>query len=126
MVMTPVFSRRLGATLIMTRQLSSGSRPFRVLGLQQVAIGGLSKGPLSRLWEGLLGVPKVGSYVSEKENVDGAPPPASEPAARRTPCARSSRCALSARASNLVRLSLRPPQRTSCCSGAGRWRWSST
>ena len=46
------------------------TRPFRVLGLQQVAIGGLDKAKLSHLWEGVLGVPKVGTYVSEKENVD--------------------------------------------------------
>lgn len=52
------------------RTLSTAARPFRVLGLQQVAIGGLNKGALSALWEGVLGVPKVGSYVSEKENVD--------------------------------------------------------
>ena len=48
----------------------SAPRPFRVLGLQQVAIGGLDKSRLSALWEGVLAVPKVGSYVSEKENVD--------------------------------------------------------
>jgi lactoylglutathione lyase len=52
------------------RTLSTAARPFRVLGLQQVAIGGLNKGALSALWEGVLGVQKVGSYVSEKENVD--------------------------------------------------------
>ena len=46
------------------------SRPFRVLGLQQVAIGGLDKAPLTALWQGLLGVEKTGSYRSEKENVD--------------------------------------------------------
>ncbi len=46
------------------------NRPFRVLGVQQVAIGGLDKSALSQLWTGLLGVPKVGDYVSENENVD--------------------------------------------------------
>ena len=45
-------------------------RPFRILGLQQVAIGGSDKQALSALWEGLLGVPKVGSFRSERENVD--------------------------------------------------------
>jgi lactoylglutathione lyase len=45
-------------------------RPFRVLGLQQIAIGGLDKGGLTGLWTGLLGVDKVGDYVSESENVD--------------------------------------------------------
>ena len=46
------------------------NRPFRVLGLQQIAIGGLDKGALTGLWTGLLGVEKVGDYVSESENVD--------------------------------------------------------
>ena len=45
-------------------------RPFRILGLQQVAIGGLDKGRLADLWTGLFGVAKVSSYVSERENVD--------------------------------------------------------
>ena len=45
-------------------------RPFSVLGIQQVAIGGLDKGALSSLWTGLLGVEKVGSYQAESENVD--------------------------------------------------------
>lgn len=45
-------------------------RPFRILGLQQVAIGGLDKLALRSLWSDLLGVPTRGSYRSEKENVD--------------------------------------------------------
>ncbi|MEL6893892.1 MAG: VOC family protein [Actinomycetota bacterium] len=45
-------------------------RPFRVLGIQQVAIGGLDKSTLSGLWTGLLGVEKVGDYQAESENVD--------------------------------------------------------
>lgn len=45
-------------------------RPFKVLGLQQIAIGALEKGPLSGLWTGLLGVEKVSDYQSENENVD--------------------------------------------------------
>jgi lactoylglutathione lyase len=49
---------------------SSSARPFRVLGLQQVAIGGPSKAALSRLWVDTLGLPRVGTYRSEKENVD--------------------------------------------------------
>ena len=53
------------------RRLSTTTaRPFRVLGLQQVAIGGTDKGALSKLWEGVLGLPRTGTYVSEKENVD--------------------------------------------------------
>lgn len=45
-------------------------RPFRVLGIQQVAIGGLDKTALSALWTDLLGVEKIGDYVAESENVD--------------------------------------------------------
>lgn len=48
----------------------SEPRPFRVLGLQQIAIGGLDKEPLQALWGGLLGVPTRGTYRSERENVD--------------------------------------------------------
>jgi lactoylglutathione lyase len=48
----------------------SDSRPFRVLGLQQVAIGAPDKSDLRALWVDLLGVPAEGSYRSERENVD--------------------------------------------------------
>lgn len=50
--------------------MTEPSRPFRVLGLQQVAIGSTSKDPLRALWHDLLGLPVVGSYRSERENVD--------------------------------------------------------
>ena len=45
-------------------------RPFRVLGVQQVAIGARDKTALRALWIDLLGVPQLGSYRSERENVD--------------------------------------------------------
>ncbi len=45
-------------------------RPFRILGLQQIAIGGLSKQRLKTLWVDLLGVPVTGTFQSERENVD--------------------------------------------------------
>lgn len=45
-------------------------RPFRILGLQQIAIGGLDRGALHRLWVDLLGVSPVGTFRSEAENVD--------------------------------------------------------
>ena len=45
-------------------------RPFRVLGVQQIALGGLQKGPLRHLWTELLGVQVRGSYRSERENVE--------------------------------------------------------
>ena len=45
-------------------------RPFRILGLQQVAIGGLDKQRLRALWVDLLGIKATGTYRSARENVD--------------------------------------------------------
>jgi lactoylglutathione lyase len=45
-------------------------RPFRVLGVQQIAIGGTSKDVLRSLWVDLLGLRATGTFRSEKENVD--------------------------------------------------------
>lgn len=45
-------------------------RPFKVLGIQQIAIGNMDKSVLTSLWTGLLGVEKVGEFVAEPENVD--------------------------------------------------------
>jgi lactoylglutathione lyase len=45
-------------------------RPFRILGVQQIAIGGPDKAALASLWEGLLGLEREGTYRSERENVD--------------------------------------------------------
>ena len=46
------------------------ARPFRVLGVQQLAIGAERKADLRRLWVDLLGLEPVGSFRSERENVD--------------------------------------------------------
>lgn len=46
------------------------ARPFRVLGLQQIAIGAASKADLRALWVDLLGVTVESSFRSERENVD--------------------------------------------------------
>ncbi|MEO6186414.1 MAG: VOC family protein [Steroidobacteraceae bacterium] len=45
-------------------------RPFRVLGIQQIAIGGESKARLRHLWVELLGLSVERSFVSERDNVD--------------------------------------------------------
>jgi lactoylglutathione lyase len=45
-------------------------RPFRILGLQQIAIGGPDKIRLRKLWIDLLGLKVIGTFVSERENVD--------------------------------------------------------
>jgi lactoylglutathione lyase len=49
--------------------MSDEARPFRVLGVQQVAIGGLDRAALRHFWCDLLGVEQVGSYQSVSENV---------------------------------------------------------
>ncbi|MCB9666559.1 MAG: VOC family protein [Myxococcales bacterium] len=46
------------------------NRPFRVLGVQQIAIGGLDRMRLRELWVDLLGFDSVGQFRSEGENVD--------------------------------------------------------
>jgi len=45
-------------------------RPFKVLGVQQIAIGGVDKNALKALWVDMLGVPVTGTFKSERENVD--------------------------------------------------------
>ncbi len=45
-------------------------RPFKVLGIQQIAVGGPDKARLRRLWVDMLGLQVTGNFVSERENVD--------------------------------------------------------
>ena len=45
-------------------------RPFKVLGIQQIAVGGPDKAALRRLWVDTLGLTLHGNFQSEKENVD--------------------------------------------------------
>lgn len=46
------------------------SRPFKVLGIQQIAIGAPSKDRLRTLWVDMLGLEVTGNFISERENVD--------------------------------------------------------
>src|SRR5205085_10802010 len=46
------------------------TRPFKILGIQQVAIGGLDKKRLRALWVDKLGLEVTGRFTSERENVD--------------------------------------------------------
>lgn len=46
------------------------ARPFRVLGVQQIAVGATDKSALRHFWVDLLGLEPRGSYRSERENVD--------------------------------------------------------
>jgi len=48
----------------------SNQRPFSVLGIQQVAVGGLDKNKLRAFWVDTLGLRYSSSFMSEKENVD--------------------------------------------------------
>jgi len=45
-------------------------RPFKVLGIQQIALGAPDKTALRALWVDVLGLEVVGNFKSEKENVD--------------------------------------------------------
>ncbi|PJZ65386.1 lactoylglutathione lyase [Leptospira wolffii] len=45
-------------------------RPFKILGIQQIAVGGDSKDKLRKFWVDILGLENTGSFRSEKENVD--------------------------------------------------------
>ena len=45
-------------------------RPFKVLGIQQIAIGGTDKQRLQKLWVEMLGLEVTGTFRSERENVD--------------------------------------------------------
>jgi len=47
------------------------SRPFRILGVQQIAVGALDRSRLRRLWVDLLGLESRGEFRNEVENVDG-------------------------------------------------------
>lgn len=49
--------------------MSKIEKTFRVLGLQQIALGATDKDKLKRLWIDLLGLSVVGHFQSERENV---------------------------------------------------------
>jgi lactoylglutathione lyase len=50
--------------------MSMNGKPFKVLGIQQIAIGGPDKQRLRSLWVDLLGLSVKSSFMSERENVD--------------------------------------------------------
>ena len=55
----------------MSQPLSTAqSRPFQVLGIQQIAIGGTDKSRMQKLWVDMLGLEVTGTFKSERENVD--------------------------------------------------------
>jgi len=48
----------------------SQERPFKILGIQQIAIGGTDKTRLAGLWVDIFGFSRKGTFRSESENVD--------------------------------------------------------
>jgi lactoylglutathione lyase len=46
------------------------TKPFKILGIQQVAIGGADKNKLKTLWVDMFGLEVTGTFKSERENVD--------------------------------------------------------
>jgi len=50
--------------------MSQLNRPFKVLGIQQIAIGGTDKVKLQKLWVDMFGLEITGTYKSDRENVD--------------------------------------------------------
>ena len=50
--------------------MTTVNRPFKVLGIQQIAIGATSKTRLQNLWVEMLGLELTGTFQSERENVD--------------------------------------------------------
>ena len=53
-----------------THSLQQAPRPFKVLGIQQIAIGGPDKSRLRTLWVEMFGLEVTGTFRSESENVD--------------------------------------------------------
>ena len=49
---------------------TSTDRPFTILGLQQIAVGGSDKQALRRFWVDLMGLSYRDTFISERENVD--------------------------------------------------------
>jgi lactoylglutathione lyase len=45
-------------------------KPFTILGIQQIAIGGTDKQRLKNLWVDIFGLSVKSTFVSERENVD--------------------------------------------------------
>lgn len=60
--------RRVNAAVDPDR--NSMTKPFKILGIQQIAIGGPDKTRLQKLWVDIFGLSIKSTFVSERENVD--------------------------------------------------------
>ena len=54
----------------MSKNKMHKSRPFKVLGIQHIALGNKDKSRLTRLWIDIMGLEKTGTFKSKKENID--------------------------------------------------------
>jgi lactoylglutathione lyase len=70
--LTGIITRSCTAKAFLSSSTAAGSgvRPFRVLGIQQVAIGCVDKGPLDALWKGIFGMEASATKKIESENVE--------------------------------------------------------
>ena len=62
---------KISSTALARRSLSTTGSPFRVLGVQQIALGSLELDGLKGLWVDAFRAKEVKRFKSEKENVDG-------------------------------------------------------
>ena len=58
------------ARTLRVRMPGMSERPFKILGIQQIAVGGLDKQPMREFWIDTLGLSDEGNYRNESENVD--------------------------------------------------------
>jgi lactoylglutathione lyase len=66
----PAALRGPGKIRVLQRGATNMTRPFKILGVQQIAIGGPSKDRLRTLWVDMFGLEVTGNFKSERENVD--------------------------------------------------------
>jgi lactoylglutathione lyase len=66
-IVSPLLRRAAAARFQTT---ASAAKPFRILGVQQIAIGSVEKGPLRILWQDIFGFKPYASKRLEKENVE--------------------------------------------------------
>lgn len=57
-------------TPVLRSLTTTSPRPFQILGVQQIALGSTDKSGMTKLWQDIFGLQPIGSFRSEKENVD--------------------------------------------------------
>ena len=62
-----IAKRKISSAFIST---TARIRPFKILGVQQIAIGCVERGPLNTLWKEIFGLEAHATKRMERENVD--------------------------------------------------------